>query len=299
VALQWADDKDIPTLMGEMERCSTAKILPPDINLSGVQFHTNYDRDEIYWSLNRIRMVGVKTAECIVRERERGGSFGSVTDFIERIFRHRLTKGKSGDAERTSVDTRHLKNLILAGCFDRVEGIENVTERSLVLKRAANLLRFEINAEEFPTEMLDRHYFWSRLQVALSGIGSIDYRRIFDNSPARDKIKGRASWMSLRDALDTKNEGKKVAICATVTHIEELSYNDRQTGDRVAFAKLTIQQNTDTMELICWNDFYAPRRREIAASKDRPIVITATIKYSDYSGTNTLNTMKSSLFSVE
>ncbi len=299
VALQWADDKEIPTLMSEMEQCSSAKIVPPDINASGVQFRTDYDTDEIFWSLNRIRMVGIKTAEYIVKERERGGAFKSVTDFIERIFRHRLTKEKVAESERNQVDTRHLKNLILAGCFDKVEGIEDVTERYAILKRASNRLGFDISEQELPVAMLDKHYFWSRLQVAVSGIGSIDYRRIFDNSIVREQIKGRASWMSVRDALIMENERKKVAICATVTEVEELSYTDQQTGDKVAFAKLTIQQNTDTMELVCWNDFYAPRRREIADLKDKVIVITATIKYSGYSGTNTLNTMKSTIFSIE
>lgn len=301
VALQYADDKEIVTLMGEMEQCSTAKIVPPDINVSGVQFYTDYATDEIFWSLNHIKMVGVKTAECIVVERERGGSFEGVDDFIRRIFRRRLNKRNSDvePSERMPVNARHVKSLILAGCFDKVEGIEAVTDRYAILQRAAGLLKFEIGEEEFPTAMLDKHHFWSRLQVAVSGIGSIDYRRVFDNSQIREKIKGRASWMTLRDALDMENEGKKVAVCATVTEVEELSYKDRETGDRVAFAKLTLQQNTDTMELVCWNDFYAPRRKEIAGLKDKIVVVTAVIKYSDYTGSNALNTTKMSILNIE
>ena len=38
IALQWADDKEIPSLMSEMEQCSKAKIVHPDINVSDVQF---------------------------------------------------------------------------------------------------------------------------------------------------------------------------------------------------------------------------------------------------------------------
>lgn len=72
VALQWADDKEIPSLMAEMERCSSAKIVPPDINRSGTEFFTDYATDEIFWSLTRIKQVGVKTVEYIVTERDRG-----------------------------------------------------------------------------------------------------------------------------------------------------------------------------------------------------------------------------------
>ncbi len=298
VALQYADDKEIVTLMGEMEQCSTAKIVPPDINASGVQFHTDYDTDEIFWSLNRIKMVGVKTAEHIVAERERGGAFAGVGDFIRRIFRNRLGK-RSTESERTPVNTRHVKNLILAGCFDKVEGIEDVTGRYGILRHAATMLGFELDTTEFPPESIGKHHFWSRLQVAVSGIGSIDYRRIFESSSVRAQIKGRASWMTLRDALIMENEGKRAAICATVIEVEELSYKNRETGDRVAFAKLTLQQNTDTMELVCWNDFYAAHRQEIAGLKDKIIVVTTVIKYSSYTGSNSLNTTKQSIFSIE
>ena len=59
--------------MAEMERCSSAKIVPPDINRSGTEFFTDYATDEIFWSLTRIKQVGVKTVEYIVTERDRAG----------------------------------------------------------------------------------------------------------------------------------------------------------------------------------------------------------------------------------
>ena len=92
VALQWADDKEIPSLMAEMERCSSAKIVPPDINRSGTEFFTDYATDEIFWSLTRIKQVGVKTVEYIVTERDRGGAYTGIENFLHRIFRYKLKK---------------------------------------------------------------------------------------------------------------------------------------------------------------------------------------------------------------
>ena len=89
VALQWADDKEMPALMSEIERCSVAKIVPPDINHSTVEFFTDYKTNEIYWSLSRIKFIGIRTAEYIVKERLRG-DFKGVEDFIERIFYRKL-----------------------------------------------------------------------------------------------------------------------------------------------------------------------------------------------------------------
>lgn len=304
VALQWADDTQIATLMSEMEQCSTARIVPPEINRSAVQFYTDYRSDSIYWSLSRIRMVGVKTAEYIVRERERFGDFTSVEEFIRRIFRHRFGKLRTWEDEeamapegRVPVNARHVKHLILAGCFDALERIDAVDGRHGILQRAAAELGFALDEREFDPQHIGKHYFWTRLQIAVSGIGSIDYRRIFDSSPVRQQVKGRASYMSLREAAVLENEGKRIAVCATVTQVEELSYKDKATGDRVSFCKVVLQQNTDTMELVCWNDFYSAHRSQVAALKDRIVIVSAVIKYSDYAGVNTLNTYKTSILS--
>ena len=305
VALQWADDREIPALMSEMERCSSAKIVPPDINRSGMEFYTDYTTDEIFWSLTRIRQVGMKTVEYIVSERARG-PFESVENFIHRVFRYKLKKYKYWDdpdnpdeAVKVPVNARHVKNMILAGCFDRVEKVRAVTERHVVLERAARELGFALPEKDFPAETRDRHYFWSQQQIAVSGIGSIDYRRIFDNSAARAAVKGKASYLSLEEVARDGNDGRRAAICATVAEVTEHVYKDRETGSSKRFAKLTLSQNNRLVECVCWNDYYAAHRAEIQSLKDKVVIITAMVRYSDYSGCNTLQTTKNSLLFIQ
>lgn len=302
VALQWADDKEIPPLMSEMELCSSAHIVPPEINRSGLHFSTNYQTDEIFWSLSRIKMVGGKTVEYIVAEREKNGDYTSIENFIHRVFRYKLKRYEYWDdpdnpeeARRVPVNARHVKNMILAGCFDEMERVEAVTERYALLERAAHELGFVLPEKDFPVELRDKHYFWSQQQIVVSGIGSIDYRRIFDNSEIKSQVKGKASYMSLRDALLGDNEGKRITVCATVTEFSECSYKDKTTGEKKRFGKLMLQQNNDLMECVCWNDFYLAHRTEIAALKDKVVILTAVIRYSDYKGANGLQTYKTSL----
>lgn len=302
VALQWADDKEIPALMAEMEECSRARIVPPDINLSQAEFFTDYTTDEIYWSLTRIKMVGIKTVEYIVRERERGGKFTSVENFIHRIFRYKLKKyaywddpDNADETVKVPVNARHVRHLVLSGCFDKVEGIKAVTERLGLLQRAARELGFALDEKEFPAELTAKHYFWSMQQIATSGIGSIDYWRIYDNSEVKAAIKGKATYLSLREVMDPDNEGRRAAVCATVSETAEVGYTDKATGERKKFCKLTLQQNNDLLEAVLWSDFYQAHRSEIAALKGKVVILTAGIKYSDYSGCNTLNTYKTSL----
>lgn len=302
VALQWADDKEIPALMAEMEECSRARIVPPDINLSQAEFFTDYTTDEIYWSLTRIKMVGGKTVDYIVRERERGGKFTSVENFIHRIFRYKLKKyaywddpDNADEAVKVPVNARHVRHLVLSGCFDKVEGVKAVTERHGLLQRAARELGFALDEKEFPAELTAKHYFWSMQQIATSGIGSIDYRRIYDNSEAKAAIKGKATYLSLREVMDPDNEGRRAAVCATVTETAEVGYTDKATGERKKFCKLTLQQNNDLLEAVLWSDFYEVHRTVVAALKGRVVILTAGIKYSDFSGCNTLNSYKTSL----
>ena len=49
----------------------------------------------------------------------------------------------------------------------------------------------------------------------MSGLGAIDYKRIYDNSDIKLEIKGRASYNSLKDIADPDKDGKKAAIRKT------------------------------------------------------------------------------------
>lgn len=311
IALQWADDDEIPTLMSEMELCSNAKIVPPDINVSDNTFYTDYQTNEIFWSLSRIKMLGIKATEWIVNERQARGHFTSIENFIDRVFRYKLKKYQYWDdpddmdeIKRCPVNARHVRNLILAGCFDKIENAQSVVERYAILEKAANLLGFEITEKDIPSDLRDKHYFWSQQQIAVSGIGAIDYKRIYDNSEAKTKIKGKAAWALLKNILDPDYDGKRVAICASIVDIEEKKFKDKKTGENRIFCKILLQQNNDLTEMIIWNDEWATARAEftkggnLSQAKNKMLICSAQVKYSDFTGNNNLQLYKSSIVSV-
>lgn len=301
IALQWADDKELPLIMSEMEECSAAKVVPPDINTSAEKFFTDYRTNEIFWSLGKIKMLGTKAVQYIIDERTKGGPFKSIENFIHRIFKYKLKKYEYWDdadneqeAVRVPVNARHVKNLILAGCFDKVSNISAVVERYSILDKAATELGFKIPTGDYPDHLINQHYFWSMQQIEVCGIGRIDYKRIYDNSYCRHQFKGRASYSTVHNALLSENEGKKVALCATVTEMEEISYKDKKTGERKHLCKLHLQQNNDLIKLVCWNDFYIENKTELRDIKGKIVIVSAIVKYNDYSGGNSLNTYKTS-----
>ena len=127
----------------------------------------------------------------------------------------------------------------------------------------------------------------------------IDYRRIFDNSEASGQVKGKASYLTLDEVARDENDGRRAAVCATVVDVAEHTYKDRETGSRKRFARLTLSQNNRLAECVCWNDYYMEHRTEIQSLKDRVVILTAVIRYSDYNGCNTLQTYKNSLLFIQ
>ena len=305
VALEWADDKELVPIMSEMEACSSAKVVSPDINKSAMNFYTDYETNQIFWSLSRIKMVGTKAVDWIINERDKNGEFTGIINFIERIFKYKLKKYQYWDdpdnedeIKRCPVNARHVLNLILAGCFDHVENALSVVERYAIVEKAAETLGFEIKAKDFPEDLIGKHYFWSQQQIKVSGLGAIDYKRIYDNSAIKEQIRGRAAYTSLKDTLSDDKDGRKAAIAATIVEMEEKKFTSKKTGEQEVFCKITLQQNNDMAELVIWPKEYRNARALLVGAKNKLIICMVTIKYSDYVGHNNLQLTRNNFIEV-
>lgn len=305
VALEWADDKELVPIMSEMEACSNAKVVSPDINKSAMNFYTDYETNQIFWSLSRIKMVGTKAVNWIINERNKNGEFTSINNFIERIFKYKLKKYQYWDdpdnedeVQRCPVNARHVLNLILAGCFDKIENALSVVERYAIVEKAAETLGFEIKQKDFPDDLRNKHYFWSQQQIKVSGLGAIDYKRIYDNSEIKEQIRGRAAYTTLKDSLSEDKDGRKAAIAATIVEMEEKKFTSKKTGEQEVFCKVTLQQNNDMAELIIWPEEYRNARALLVGAKNKLIICMATVKYSEYVGHNNLQLTRNNFIEI-
>lgn len=98
-----------PKVAGYIYSCRQMgiQILPPDINRGEGRF--SVDGNAIRYGLGAIKGVGRPVIEAIVSERDRGGEFRNLKDFIERM---------SG----SEVNKRAIENFIKSGAFDSFEG---------------------------------------------------------------------------------------------------------------------------------------------------------------------------------
>lgn len=303
VALEWAEQKELASLMAEMDERDATKIVPPEINHSGTTFTTDYEANEIYWSLAKIKMVG-QAASYIVAEREKYGSFSSLDNFLDRIFKYKFKIYKYWDdpdnpdeAVRCPVNARHVRNLILSGCFDKVEEIGSVCERYGLLMKAAEKLGFALDPKEYPDEMLDKFYFWSQQQILVSGLGAIDYKRIYDSSHLKTITKG-WTFRLLKDCQGGELDGHRAVICVTATDFEEHSFVSQKTGKNERFAKVTIQQNGEISALIAWPEDYKRYEEDMRRMKGHIVLMNVLIRYSSYTGKNEFMVAKTTKFEI-
>ena len=298
VLMKWVDKEKLPTLMNEMREIGDAKIAQPDINISGNNFVTDFKTNTIYWSLSRIRQLGEKAVGYIMKERNLMGQFLSLEEFINRIFKYKLKQYQYWDDpdnpdeyERCPVTAMCVRNLIMSGAFDTLEGVKSIGERYGLLERAAEQLGFEIPEKEVPVELRDKHWFWSQQQITLSGIGSIDYKRIYLGAEKPNSVKA-LHYFELRKLTDEMLGENRVAICATIAEVSEKSYKDKRTGENKKYGKVTLHQNTDSGTLILWSDSWMEARDYFVDRKGRIVIAAVNTKYSDYDETNILQLNK-------
>ena len=298
VLLKWGKDENLVQILQEIRELNGITISQPDINISGDDFTTNYSTNEIFWSILRIKQVGLKAVDFIVAERNRHGEFTSLDDFIKRIFRNKFKKYNDWDDidnddefRKCPVTALTVKNLILAGAFDKLMNVGSITERYGLMAQAAELLGFKIDEKLIPEDLRDKHWFWGQKQIALTGFGAIDYERIYRNTTKPTSLNS-VRYFRLEDLQEPGNDKLRVAICATILECTEHKYKDKSTGETKHYGKVTLQQNIDTGQLTIWNDAWIGAKDYFWQKKDRIVIFQGVIKWSDYDEQNVLQINK-------
>ena len=299
VLLKWGKDENIAAILNEIKQLGGVSISQPDINISTDNFETNYQTNEIYWSLLRVKFVGVTAVDFIVSNRKRYGQFTCIEEFIERIFKHKFKKkyqywddpDDEIDYERCPVNARMVRNLIVAGAFDKLEHVTEVTQRYDIIVRAAKTLGFEIPEKEVPEDLRDKHWFWSQQQINLSGFGTVDYERIYNNAKLPASMSS-YSYFPIELLADINLGERKVGVCATIEEVEEKSYKDKKTGEKKYYGKIILRQNLDAANLVIWNDTWANVKSCFMHKKDSIVIFAGNTKFSDYDEKNILQINK-------
>ena len=129
-------DSDKIAFYVEQARRMGLKILPPDINSSGVRFRAVGDK--IYFALPAIKTVGEVAVEGAVKVRE-GGNFTSLADFCDRV-------------QLSNFNRHSLENLVKCGAFDTINKNRNAFIKSL--EKTLSVCRIK-NAVDYRERLAD------------------------------------------------------------------------------------------------------------------------------------------------
>lgn len=288
VLLKYVNKDNLPILMNEIRRIEGVTVVHPDINISSDVFVTDFSINKIFWSLNRIKQVGPNAVKYILEDRKLFGEYTSLDNFLDRIFKYKLKRTEyyidpdnKDEKEKCPVNSRTVINLVLAGAFDDVEGITSIESRYYLLKKIDEILN-TTECDLISEELRDKHYYWAQRQIDLSEMGSVDYKRIYEETSMPSYVR-RYPYLQFI-TLDDKPIGTRetVVTCFRVSETTEKKYKDSREGTTKKFGKLKVQQNTDLTEVTLWSEAWAEFKDKLQVGKI--IVAVCMVKYSDYDG---------------
>lgn len=254
-ALMTADSGDTDRIaehVGECERIGV-RVLPPDINESYETF-TVVAEGMIRFGLSSIKNFGAGSAQAVIEERERGGKFSSITDFLSRM---------SGSA----LNRRALEALIKSGTFDafgnRGNLFANIEKLLLYGKDAAagpqnqdslfatpSAGATDIALDPSPETPQDEILSWEKelLGIYVSGHPLDRFKEILTN------YKG-----SIKNAKAEERAGYPLEVAGVVEGVKPIL---TKRGDRMGF--VTIADKDGSLEAVAFPEVFKASRDALA-----------------------------------
>lgn len=249
-------------------------ILPPDINLSDVNF--SVEKGCVRYALSAVRNVGEGGMIQVVAERTANGPFKSLQDFFARV-------------DASALNKRYIENLVKAGAFDGLD-----KNRARVFENIENMIAFAVDATQ------------SRKSAQISLFGGAD-------SAANSlKIKESSDWPHLEkldkeaeavgfylsahplDSFDAVFERLRVVSSAEIKNqvmalgsiriqtaaiVSGVRERISQKGNKFAF--ISASDKAGAYEAMCFSDVLAANKEKLKSSQPLLLTLAADKKPDD------------------
>ena len=251
-----------------MEECKRMgiKVLGPDINESLNGFAVN-KKGEIRFGLGGLRGVGEAAIETIITEREKGGSFASIFDFIKRVISR-------------SVNKKSLESLAYSGAFDcftefhraqyfkipdgeRVSGLEKIINYGQALQSlsagSTNTLFGDLSAAmQVPVPKLSKTEPWTLTELLEF---EKDVTGMFMSGHPLDHFKFELRYYGITNIADFNeiketlqlqpNPGRAIKVAGLIIDVQH-----RVTKTGKNFGSFAIEDFSGKTEFVLWSEDY-------------------------------------------
>ena len=265
-SLQHSSDVQVPYRIFEMHKINPEiKVVPPDINNSGNSFVPSVNENKIYWSLATVYGIGDKVLENILNLREEG-EFVSLNDFIKRI------KGRGVGRDK-------VLNLILSGCFDKLERINSVTERRGLVAFYNEQYKLSY-PEDFTLDNMSKDYFWILKQKDICGFGDIDFVRLIERKSKRMA----GLFSSPEDFVKLKKFSESV-VAGQIDYIRP-----KKSSKAGKFAEVRVRCNNGFVDCLMWSDAWKVHESTLTKFYENKslVAISGRINFDKYRNSNSL-----------
>jgi DNA polymerase-3 subunit alpha len=266
VAFKYAQDFDYPRYIAEINKTGVCTVRPVDINLSALDVTINFKEKALYWSITGIKQVAEKAATQILKEREENGDYYSLDDFV---VRHKW-KG-------SAVNSRIIRNLILAGAFDKLENVQEPSDRIDLLINFLGSTNTEIKDDDPVLEGADKHmgdaWWWALMQKKVSGLAFFDYRGIYERYGG-GQFPPEYVYSEIEECQgETLPNGNQVIVAGFVTEFEL-----KKTRKGEMMCKILLENNYDFLEVMVFQSEFEALRDYLTGRGDI-IMLNGSIAY--------------------
>ena len=261
-------------------RAKEIRVLPPDINLSGLDF--TVEEESIRFGLVAVKNVGSGAIEAIVEEREKGGPYRHFEDFCTRVDLRKVNK-------------RVLESLIRCGAFDspghRRSQLMAVLDRAMELgqskkqdRLSGQLSLFDFMAkatpDKLPEPVLDLPDMpeWPELERLANEKQSLGF---FISGHPLDPYRDDIARLTNTHTCNVSGieDGGRICLPGIIRSKKEIT---TKKGDRMAF--LVFEDLHGSMEVVCFPEIYSKAKKLLEG--DYPLWVEGTLKKEEGNGTH-------------
>lgn len=267
------DTDRLAQMIGECKRMGL-RVLRPDVNESFLEFAVVPNSQAIRFGLVAVKNVGVGAVEEILRAREAGGAFQTISDFVARV-------------DTRIVNKKALESLIKAGTFDELTDRDTLLYNLDVILGLGNRLHKQRDSGQ-------ADLFGGELGV---NAGSLKLELPPSTTPERERLMWERELMGVYlsshpldifapllneqtvalSEITLTHDGATAQIGGMLTAMREISTKN---GSKMAFVGLEDQ--TGTTELIIFPGAYEAIRNSI--SVDTVVLVDGKISTKDRTG---------------
>ncbi len=282
-ALMTSESGDTDKINAAISECKRLNIIihPPDINVSGVGFSIEKNKDSlgglaIRFGLNAIKNVGEAAIKNMIDEKKENGPYQSFTDFCLRVNNRKVNK-------------KVLESLIRVGAFDKY-GKRSALLSSIekIRGRAEKIQKEKESGQENLFSSLDKKNVNKKeaFKDTLPDIDEIPQKELLEyerellgvylsGNPVRDMIEPFLPAISHRigHILEEK-ENQKVIVCGVIQRVRKII--TRNSNKEMAFIK--IQDDTSSLEVVVFPKTYDAIKEILA--ENRAILINGRMDFS-------------------